>query len=314
VTEVPPTAVSSYAETAQPRHEPVFILVPPRSYSTVTVAVLAGHPCLYGFPEMLVFDAPTVSQLLNEAQCRPWRYPLLVRARRSGILRAVTDVLEESQSEDALARTEAWLLERSAWKPAELFDYLLSRIYPLTGIEKSPDTCASDQALDACLNTYPNARYLHLTRHPATTQRSMHDHWRRRPNLTKEMIISAAAAEWYCSHARIVNRLALLPERQWMRVHAEDILRAPYAQLPEILNWLGLPYDDQIISRMLRTENWRFADTGQSGQLFGGDPNFMRSPALRPIPDPGPVSFDLSWGLSEKKCMHMKALAHHLGY
>ena len=38
-------------------HEPIFLLAPARSYSTITLALLAGHPDIYGFPEMLLFTA-----------------------------------------------------------------------------------------------------------------------------------------------------------------------------------------------------------------------------------------------------------------
>jgi len=41
------------------RREPIFILAPARSYSTVTVAMLSGHPQIYGFPELLTFNVAT---------------------------------------------------------------------------------------------------------------------------------------------------------------------------------------------------------------------------------------------------------------
>ena len=44
-----------------PRREPIVLLAPARSYTTVTVALLSGHPDIYGFPEMLLSTADTVA-------------------------------------------------------------------------------------------------------------------------------------------------------------------------------------------------------------------------------------------------------------
>ncbi|WP_329249642.1 sulfotransferase [Actinoallomurus sp. NBC_01490] len=78
--------------------EPVFLLAPARSYSTVAVALLSGHPDVYGFPETLVFTAATVGELIGERA--EWaRFPL----RLSGLWRAVADLHEGGQDDDAVA-------------------------------------------------------------------------------------------------------------------------------------------------------------------------------------------------------------------
>ena len=97
-------------------------------------------------------------------------------------------------------------------------------------------------------------------------------------------------------------------------MRSEDLLREPYVWLPRILDWLGVEHDAPTIARMLRTEQWRFAHTGDSGRLFGGDPDFMVSPALRVVPDPGPVSFGPSPGLPAEMCARLTQLAGQLGY
>jgi Sulfotransferase family len=293
--------------------EPVFLLAPARSFSTVTLAMLAGHPDLYGFPEMLLFSAPTVGELLDEASRRPRLPPAWLHSRRSGLLRAVADLREGSQCEAAISRAEAWLADRSSWPPARLMDLLLTLARPRAGVEKSPDTVFTDQALQACLDAFPQARYIHLTRHPVTTQRSMQKHWLPLSQSKPHVVVQAASA-WYLGHSRITAALAGLPAAQWMRVRAEDVLREPGVWLPRILDWLGLPAGPDIITGMLRTQDWRFAGTGPSGRLFGGDPKFLYSPALRPVPAPGPVAFDPDWGLLTEMQDRMTTLAARLGY
>jgi hypothetical protein len=91
-------------------------------------------------------------------------------------------------------------------------------------------------------------------------------------------------------------------------------MREPAVWLPAVLDWLGLEHDQGTITRMLRTESWRFAGTGASGNLFGGDHKFMQDPAIRPIADPGPVRFDPSWQLLGEMSARMVRLAGYLGY
>jgi hypothetical protein len=312
--------MTSPADTQTPgnRHQkfrpPVFILAPPRSYSTVTLAIMAGHPDLFGFPEMLIFDAPTVGSLLNEQQRRPWARPEWIDVHLSGVIRATAELNWGGQSVADIRRARCWLGERPDWTTVELMNYFLELINPLIGLEKSPETVYFAEALDSCLQAYPEARFLHLTRHPLTSQRSMHAHWRLQPGLAGQALITRAASTWYYGHSRVVTWLAQLPDIQWMRVRAEDVLSAPRSLLPRILGWLGLPASDQIIGRMLRTEDWRFAGTGESDTLFGGDQSFYRSPRLRHIPEPGPVMFDPAWKLPGDMCAQIGDLARHLGY
>jgi hypothetical protein len=298
------------------RHEPVFVLAPARSYSTVTIALLAGHPGIYGFPELLIFSADTVGELIQSSP-RPRQIPSFVESQRSGILRAVAEALEGNQEEPAIGRAGQWLADRSWWSSLQLMDYLLERVYPQVGLEKSPETVTTSKALRACLDSYPNARYIHLTRHPVSTMRSHIDHmqpWVGNSEKRRKTLVALAASSWYMSHLRIIRTLDRLPGRRWARVRAEDLLREPAVQLPKLLSWLGLPADDGIVGQMMHTENWRFAGTGPSGRLFGGDPKFMLSPMLRPVHDPGEIDFDNSWGVPDEVRGRMTKLANALGY
>jgi hypothetical protein len=193
-------------------------------------------------------------------------------------------------------------------------NYLLELAHPRIGLEKSPETVLTNEALDACLESYPNARYIHLTRHPADTMRSSIDHLRPWVRRSERALIVGAASSWFKGHSRIVARLAHLPSWQWTRVRAEDLLREPAVWLPPLLCWLGLSADSGLIAGMVHTEKWRFAGTGPSGTLLGGDPKFMRSPVLRLVPEPGAVCFDESWKLLDEMQDRMIVLARELGY
>ena len=130
-----------------------------------------------------------------------------------------------------------------------------------------------------------------------------------------DCLLAARAAElWLTTNRRIAQALRGLPAGQWIRLRAEDILKRPHIYCARILHWLGLYCDDAILGRMLATERWQFADNSQISHLGGGDPKFFESPKLRDIPEPGPVSFDPSWGLSAELISETSELAADFGY
>lgn len=293
--------------------DPVFLLAPARSYSTVSLALLAGHPQLYGFPEMLLFSAPTVGELLNGAG-RPdnaaW-----IQFGNMGVARAVAEVHEGCQSRAAVERAIDWLRARGDWQTVALMNHLLRLVYPRIGLEKSPETVSSKDALSACLRAYPHSRYLHLTRHPVTTEQSMQKYYAATYNqkLPSQIRVRRYLMAWYSSHLRITRSLEALPGGQWMRVRAEDLLREPCTWLPRVLDWLSLAHDDQTIERMMRTEQWAFAPHHDS--LTGGaDPGFMGNPALRPVAAPPAEVISPSWEITDDISRRIVRLARYLGY
>lgn len=312
VTPVTGSGTPTGTSTGHP--QPVFVLSPPRSFSTIALALLAGHPQVFGFPEMLVFANETVADLVGDTGTEAERFPPEYRASRlSGVHRAIAQVHEGAQDDEAVDRARAWLAERVDWPAARVMDHLLDRVSPLVGAEKSPDTVATDESLERCLANYPGARYIHLTRHPVTTQRSMHQ--QNLQYLTHHKVRTVgAASSWYLSHRRIMTALRGLPDDQWIRVRGEDLLSAPQTWLRTLLRWLELDDSDTVIDRMLHPEAWEFAHNGPGGGLYGGDHKFFEAPELRPVPDPGPVEFDPEWGLLDEMCDRMAALADELGY
>ncbi len=296
-----------------PLPHPVLMLAPARSYSTVSLAMLAGHPQLYGFPEMLVFSAPTVGEIL-EGVGRPAN-AAWIEFGNIGISRAVAQIHEGTQSPAALERAMDWLRDHGNWKAVALMDYLLRRVYPKIGLEKSPDTVRSERALNACLQAYPQSMYLHLTRHPVSTVRSMQKHWARffPPEMPEQLRSRVCLMSWYTCHLRIVKALLGLPGDQWMRVRAEDLLREPRVWLPRVLDRLSLGHDNLTIEQMMQTDKWRFAQYNPDA-AGGGDYSFMRNPALRPVPAPAAELDSPSWEITNEVRRRITVLARYLGY
>jgi hypothetical protein len=298
--------------TGQPC-DPVLMLAPARSYSTVSLAMLAGHPQLYGFPEMLIFTAPTVGEILKGVG-RP-AYAGWIEFGNIGISRAVAQIHEGSQSSAAVERAMGWLQAHSDWESVALMNHLLRRVQPKIGLEKSPDTVSSERALNACLQAYPQSMYLHLTRHPVSTVQSMQKHWARLfpQEMSKQMRSRVCLMSWYTCHLRIVKAMLNLPGDQWMRVRAEDLLREPWIWLPRVLDRLSLDHDNIMIEQMMQTDKWRFAQYSP-GAGSGGDYSFMRNPALRPVPAPAAELDSPSWVITDEVRRRITVLAKYLGY
>src|SRR4051812_27146112 len=139
--------------------------------------MIGRHPELADLPELKLFAYRTIAEL-EASLPRYWRERGFTH-RSPGLVRAVAEFGFGGQEPDRLDRARAWLQERQHWSGAHVFDALLARLAPRAAVEKSPENVATAAALRRLARAYPHARYLHLTRHPVTTQASMVEHRKR---------------------------------------------------------------------------------------------------------------------------------------
>jgi sulfotransferase family protein len=313
--------------TASEKQElsPVFILSPTRSYSTVSLALLSGHPGVYGFPETLLLAAPTIGELIQRCKHGPivrqlpkpdeqtpssFRYSRLV-----GLARALAHLREGSLHDSAVECALEWLFSNQHWSTTDVMRYLFELASPQISVEKSPDISYSDQALQRCFSAFPRARYLHLTRHPVSTEHSMHAAWHPEPEDPKAKPTRARhIMNWYSCHRRIVRALDRLPHDRWRRVRAEDLLGSPRIWLPQILTWLRLECSDEILSQMMHTEKWPYLKDNIHPWICAGDWKFFADPVLRPVEAPEKCLTDPGWNISKDGRIRVAALARYLGY
>jgi hypothetical protein len=296
--------------------DPVFLLSPARSYSTVSIALLAGHPELYGLPETSLFLRETVGEIMAMS-VGSFADQSGHRHRLMGLERAIAQLHDGSQDRAALDRALGWISRVPDRSTTDVMEYLLRLIYPRIGVEKSPATVESAQALARCLRAFPGARYLHLTRHPVSTQRSMlrlYNLYLFPPGMAHAERVRRCLLAWYSGHSRVVEALHTLPRQQWLRVRAEDLLGDPLTWLPRVLAWLDLSHGEAIVDRMLMTQRWEFANWDGHIGFGGADPQFLADPQLRPIQAPGQEVTDPSWELDDDLAAKIIALASYLGY
>jgi hypothetical protein len=272
------------------RPSPLIILTPMRSFSSVVCAMLGRHPELYGFPELNLFIADRSDELLQ------------VHARRPhglhGLLRALAQVNEGRQDQASIEGAQRWLTTHRDWSTRQVFEYLLDQVAPRIGIDKSPRTVLKAEYLRRALNMFPSASFLHLTRHPRATCKSLIGTMQRNKewgsNLNPEWIDPESV--WVRAHQNIVDFTAMLPPGQWMRIRGEDLLAEPDCYLPQICEWLGVAATRDAIEAMMHPEDSPYACPGPPNAALGNDPDFLQNPGLRPgrVAEPSLLG-DVEW-------------------
>lgn len=254
---------------------PLFILAPPRSFTSVVCGMIGQHPELCGLPEVNLFAGDSLADLVRWHGRRP--------RLRHGLLRAVAELGLGGQEEADIDSAEEWLRDNAALSTAEICRDLARWAAPRRLVDKSPIHVIDEGALDRIWRAFPEARFLHMTRHPQGTCASMLG--------LRQYIRKAGGAVggtldpetfWLRPHARVKEFLDSVPSGQWIRMRGEDLMTAPDLYLPQIAEWLGIRTDAAAIAAMKHPEASPFARMGPANARFGNDPGFMEDPVLRP--------------------------------
>jgi hypothetical protein len=277
--------------------------------------MIGQHPDLAGLPELKLFACRTIGEM--DASLPRYWIERGITHRSPGLVRALAQFEFGGQTAEDLASAQAWLKARSHWSGAQVLDILLARLAPRVAVEKSPENAVGAAALRRLKSAYPKARYLHLTRHPVTTQSSMVQHRNRTvPSHPLEGEPMTGIAAWLDVHARILRFTASLPKDRILRVRAEDVLNSPGPHLRAIAEWLGVRADHHAIEPMRHPEASPFARPGPAGSgiLGGHDPNFLRDPIPRRVELPPTIEQPSGWQGEASLWRMAVELARHLGY
>jgi hypothetical protein len=346
LSDVPPAAVQTtdtkgaalrqvaqadaYESAASLTVAPLFILAPPRSFTSVVCAMFGEHPQMYGVSELHLMRARSVGQWWRMCDAASF-------GMADGLLRVLAELLYGGQTEYNIDCARGWLRRRSHWTTGFLLEYLAGSTSPKILVDKSPSMVYELQYLQRAFTMFPQARFLHLTRHPAAQgesvmklvraaeQRGAVPYWMLNlasypywPNSKgPEGVLNIDPQRgWYALNFNVCEFLKTVPERQQMRVRGEDLLGDPDRVLPKILEWLGLRADPEAIDGMKHPERSPYARFGPRNAPMGNDGAFMSNPQLRPE-RAAEISLDtpLSW-LPEGGRLQpqVRELAQQFGY
>jgi hypothetical protein len=295
---------------------PLFILAPPRSFTSIVCAMLGQHPQMYGLPETHLFSAETIAE--REKLCTQAVFNM-----RHGLLRAVAQIIFGEQTEASVHKAEGWLRCRFHCTTGMILELLAERVYPLVLVDKSPGTSRRLQFMERAYSMFPHARFLHLLRHPRGQCRSIAKVMARRakrlqgrqPRQTQATTIDPQRS-WYNINMNICWFLEMVPEEQKLWVRGEDVLHEPDRVLHQIAGWLGLRTDNEAIEEMKHSERSPFACFGPPNARFGNNHGFLEHPALRSdIAEPQSLEGPLSWRNNKRGFLpKVKRLARQFGY
>jgi hypothetical protein len=314
------------SESRVDQASPLILLCPARSFSSVVCAMLGQHPQLYGFPELRLFAADTLDGLFHHWKEKKGFLDELcgqlfggAAECSTGLLRAMAELHFGAQTAENVGQALAWLRARRDWSTRQVFDFLLKAIHPRMGVEKTPETALFPAYTARVRALYPEARFLHLTRHPVTAQRSLQGYWgpgmqKRRPEVNGAELARFCARGWCRIHQAILDFTAGLPPEQTMRIRGEDLLNEPDVHLPRVAAWLGLRTDAEAIDAMKHPERSPYAGLGPTSAWLGNDPKFLHDPRLRPCELPTGLEHPPEWGLDGALLQTTVELARRLGY
>lgn len=262
---------------------PLVVLSPPRSFSSLTSAMLGAHPQSAGLPELQLFMTDHMDPLLKFFALSPGNL-------QDGLLRSVAQLYFGEQTDASVDQAKGWLAERRHLSTAAMFQLLARKVAPQVLVEKSIATVWRPGFLRRLKQAAPHARYLHLLRHPRgqcsslvnmighredSVAADLKDHSTDPPTFDPQIA-------WLQIHQNILRALSDVPAEQVMRVRGEDVLADPERHLTEIVRWAGMRDDAEALDAMLHPERSIFARIGPPSAPYGSDPKFLENPVFRP--------------------------------
>ncbi len=296
------------------------VLCPPRSFSSLISTMIGQHPEIYGFPELHLMIRETVGELLAwERRCERYTGP-------PGLLRTLAELDHGGQTAANVLSAANWVEDRQDWKTSWMLDYCIKRASEVTGarycLEKSPSVAFLPLALERMRQAYPDALYVHVTRHPLGLKKSLEEFVRESHRFTpeqKQVRLESSIGAWPVAQRNLLDFCGSLAPGQYIRIRGEDVIRDAAGTLGQVAAWLGLRTDAEAIEAMLRPEDSPYASLGPINAAFGNDPKFCASPKFRAGNPRLPAMDDFfaseeGQKLDAERQGYLRQLANCLGY
>ena len=300
--------------------EPLFLLAPPRSYTSLVNAMLGQHPQAFGLPELCLFNVEHLVDMWIGVEGENAERGAMMR---HGLLRAVAEIFGGEQNSQTVNMARSWASARETWETGRVFKEIVNAIDPLVAVEKSPSYAIAVPRMLGLLKAFPNARFLHLVRHPVAQSKSVmainDGAFTMKVNafeIGEDYAMMEPQIAWHDVNLNIMEFLERVPAERKIRMRGEDIMADPENQLAAIARWAGLRDDPEAVDAMMHPERSPFACFGPISALFGNDPNFLSGPTFRPHkPKIPPLNKPVPWRKDGKGLYpEVISLANEFGY
>lgn len=278
---------------------PLFIVAPGRTYTSLISTMLGQHPQAFGLPELNLNAFDTMQRWWDMAKRSP--------PTGHGLFRAVAQLHHGHQDPATIVAAQSWLRARTHWSTDKMYRDLADRINPRVIVEKSPLSLVIDgeRCMERLIRFFPDARFLHLTRHPRSSCKSVlkTEHVKRIVAESRDAYDLSTTPPtfdpqklWLQAHARIRQFIGALPSSHGLTMPSETFLTQPDRHLVRVASWLGLRTGRASIDEMKHPERSPFARPGPANAPYGNDLGFMRDPKLRPFrAEPESLEGPLEW-------------------
>ncbi len=295
-------------------YQPLFILCPGRSFSSVVCSMLGQHSALHGVPEVNLFLTETLGQLVDLAERKRKKHML------HGLVRVLAELEFGDQSDESGDKGWQWIEEHRDWTTTRVYHYLCDLMGPQQCVDKSPVYGAKVDYLERLYRAFPDAYFLHIARHPRATGNSLYRVYAAKAALGRIHNFSTDNAKveehWIKSHRNIFEFTDRLPPGQCLRLQGELLLNNPQPYLQQICEWMGIDDSEAEIEAMLHPEGSPYANFGPRSAPYGNNLGFLENPKLRigglkQLSLKGPLEWLEDEGEFSRETVD---LAHQLGY
>lgn len=210
-----------------------------------------------------------------------------------GLHRVVAQLYAGEQTVETVVMARNWMLARRDRTTAEVHRELCAKIAPRAMVQKSPRYHRRLRYMEAILEAFPTARFIHLLRHP----RGMCHSYLEMNDSSAQLLACADLGAidrsgpqpiadpqilWHDYNLRILRFQERVDPSRWLRIKGEDFLADIDNQLKHLCSWLGISDAPEAIVAMKQPEASPFACFGPVNAMIGNDPKFLRDPRLRP--------------------------------
>lgn len=268
---------------------PLFILAAPFSGAAYLAAQLGQHPQLYALPELRLFMADTVGELLNI-------FELSQGPQIDGLLRAVAQIEFGAQNDAGVDAARGWLKQHAALSVGGLLQEFARRVAPSRLVVPDAESPLRPMDLRRLQRHVPGAQVVHLLRHP-WTQGVLLSAWARerlfvpsdyKDHGYKPLIIDPQIA-WLRANHNIERAFPNPLRRFWI----EELDVDPLAVRTALCRALALQTSDATLNAMAQPEQWRFHGLGPRAAPYGLEPDAFESYKPEDLKLAAQVCFDL---------------------
>lgn len=258
---------------------PVFILAAPYCGAARLAQRLAQHPALYALPELCLFMADRVDDLLGI-------FRISQGTHADGLLRAVAQLQFGAQRDGEIDAARDWLAQRRDSTVGELLAELAALIAPRRLVIPDSESPLRPIDLWRLRRHVAGARAIQLVRHPWTQGCLMAHSLRQRlfvPPDFKDHSWDPPMADpqipWLRCNANIESSFASSPElMRRLRLEALESAESRAGALATLCEWIGVSAAPDIVDSMCKADDWIFAGHGPRAAPYGLEAEMLAPP------------------------------------